>query len=100
MAYAGRGYAWNFKEEYEKAISDYSKAIRLDPKYAMAYTNRGHAREAKAEYGQTLSDYGEAVRIRPSMRRGVPEPCWKPLAPMRNTVTGRKLSKTRQRGRN
>ena len=64
-AYAGRGYAWYFKGEYDKAISDDNEAIRLDPRSATSYYNRGNSREAKAEYGQALSDYGEAVRIRP-----------------------------------
>ena len=36
MAYANKG-------EYDKAIADYTEAIRLDPKYAEAYYNRGMA---------------------------------------------------------
>ena len=30
-AYDGRGYAWCDKKEYDKAIADYTEAIRLDP---------------------------------------------------------------------
>ena len=35
------GDAWQEKKEYEKAIADYSEAIRLEPKYAVAYYDRG-----------------------------------------------------------
>ena len=33
-----RGTAWAHKGEYEKAISDLGKAIKLDPKNAKAYS--------------------------------------------------------------
>ncbi len=97
-AYAGRGYAWYFKGDYDKAISDDNEAIRLDPRSATSYYNRGNSRQAKAEYRQALSDYGEAVRVRPKyMAPWGAEPGWKPLAPMRNTVTeesGRRRDKS------
>ena len=36
----GRGIGLANKKEYDKAIADCNKAIRLDPKYASAYNNR------------------------------------------------------------
>ena len=45
--YADRGFAWGWKEEYDKAIKDYDGAIRLDPKFSWAYLSRGEARLAE-----------------------------------------------------
>ena len=40
-AYEQRGLAWHTKQEYDKAIADYSEAIRLDPKESFVYQFRG-----------------------------------------------------------
>ena len=40
--YVDSGHAWYFKEEYEKAIADFSEAIRIDPNYAEVYSLAGH----------------------------------------------------------
>src|SRR5205823_3114801 len=36
-AFCNRGYAWDKKQEYEKAITDYNQAKKLDPNLADAY---------------------------------------------------------------
>ena len=41
-AYNNRGVAYLGKDQYDQAISDYSKAIEINPKYANAYNNRGY----------------------------------------------------------
>ena len=43
MAYYNRGIAYGHKGEHDKAIADYTEAIRLDPKHADAHYNRGIA---------------------------------------------------------
>jgi tetratricopeptide (TPR) repeat protein len=40
-AYNSRGNAYYVKREYDRAIAEYNKGIRLDPKNAFAYHNRG-----------------------------------------------------------
>ena len=60
-----RGRAWSDKKEYDKAIADYSEAIRLDPKYALAYYNRGSPGSRKKEYDKAIADYTEAIRLDP-----------------------------------
>jgi len=40
-AYNSRGHIRYLWVEFDEAICDYSKAIELDPKYAVAYYNRG-----------------------------------------------------------
>jgi tetratricopeptide (TPR) repeat protein len=39
MAYANRGNAWYFRNEYASAIDDYKKAIELDPAFIKGYYN-------------------------------------------------------------
>ena len=48
IAYWNRGGATSEKGDYDKAIADYTEAIRLDPNYALAYFNRGVAYEKRA----------------------------------------------------
>src|SRR5262249_21929950 len=51
--------------DYDRAIADYSEAIRLNPQYALAFDNRGNAYWNKADYDRALSDYNEAIRLDP-----------------------------------
>lgn len=60
-----RGYCWERKKEYDKAIADYSEAIRLYPEYAGAYNNRGIVLQKKQEYDKAIADYNEAIRLDP-----------------------------------
>ena len=64
-AYSNRGNAWYNKKEFDKAIADYTEAIRLDPEYAMAYNNRGRAWQQKGEFDKAIADYTEAIRLDP-----------------------------------
>ena len=43
-------------QQYDKAITDYNKAIELDPKYAMAYNNRGFAYGKLQQYDKAIAD--------------------------------------------
>ena len=49
--YNNRGNAYSKKGDYNRAISNYTEAIVLNPNYAIAYYNRGrmwlHLREGK-----------------------------------------------------
>jgi tetratricopeptide (TPR) repeat protein len=49
---------WN----HDRAIGDYSEAIRLDPTYFYAYVNRGNAYYNLKNYVWAISDYNEAIR--------------------------------------
>ena len=65
MSYHNRGCGWLQKNEYDKAIADYTTSIRLKPAYAKAYYNRGHAQYEKREYDKAIADYTEAIRLEP-----------------------------------
>ena len=42
-AFCSRGFAYEENGEYDKAIGDYTEAIRLNRQYADAYNNRGNS---------------------------------------------------------
>ncbi len=43
VTYLNRGNAWGIKQNPERAISDFSETIRIEPDNARAYNNRGIA---------------------------------------------------------
>jgi Tfp pilus assembly protein PilF len=53
------------KYDYDRAISDYDQAIRLDPKQAEFYDNRGEAYVAKGDYDRAIADLDHAIRLKP-----------------------------------
>ena len=65
LAYNNRGNACDAKGDHDRAIADYTEAIRLDPKYACAYNNRGLAWRAKGDHDRAIADYTEAIRLDP-----------------------------------
>ena len=52
-------------KDYSGAISDYTKAINLDPDYAEAYTNRGAAKRLVKDYSGAISDCTKAINLTP-----------------------------------
>ena len=50
---------------YDAAISDYDKAIRLDPDFAYAYYWRGEAKRNLEQYAAAIVDYTQAIRLDP-----------------------------------
>ncbi|WP_439394981.1 tetratricopeptide repeat protein [Bradyrhizobium sp. PMVTL-01] len=63
--YNNRGLAYRRKGENDRAIADYTEALRLNPKYAIAYNNRGLAFSEKGENDRAIADYNEALRLDP-----------------------------------
>jgi tetratricopeptide (TPR) repeat protein len=46
-------------------LSDYSKVIELEPKYARAYYMRGQVWHRKKEYDKAIQDQSESIRLNP-----------------------------------
>jgi tetratricopeptide (TPR) repeat protein len=65
VAFNNRGYAYSDKGDNDRAIADYSEAIRLDPKSATAFKNRGIAYLEKGDNDRAIADYSAAIRIDP-----------------------------------
>jgi tetratricopeptide (TPR) repeat protein len=65
VARHSRGLAYAATGENDRAIADFSEAIRIDPGYASAYNLRGNTHSRKREYNRAIEDYDHAIRIDP-----------------------------------
>jgi tetratricopeptide (TPR) repeat protein len=65
-AYINRAIAYKAKGDLDRAIADYTEAIRLDTKYAVAYYNRAIAYKAKGNLDRAIADYNQAIRLNPN----------------------------------
>ncbi|GHT84011.1 hypothetical protein FACS1894137_06500 [Spirochaetia bacterium] len=54
------------KAIYDRAIADFTQAIRLDPNDAGAYCERGNAYVDKQDYDRAIADYNQAIRLDPN----------------------------------
>jgi len=61
-----RGLAALKQENYDKAITEFTEAIRLDPNNVDAYLLRGASYYAKGDKDRALADANTALRIEPS----------------------------------
>ena len=60
-----KGAACVLKEQWDEGISEYNKALELNPRFAIAYRTRGFAYCGKGEYEKALSDFTKAIEINP-----------------------------------
>ena len=66
-AYIGRGQHYYEKDDYDRAISDFNKAIPLKPKWLqLAYGNRGNAQSMKNLDQDAIDSYDQAISIDPN----------------------------------
>lgn len=63
--YESRGLAYLEKRQYDKAILDFNKALKMNPADAYAYHNRGRAYGEQGQYDLAISDYTEALEMNP-----------------------------------
>jgi tetratricopeptide (TPR) repeat protein len=64
-AYKFLGNAWFDKGDYDRAIAEYTKAIEIDPRFAVAYYNRGLAWGKKGDYDRAIAEYTKAIELDP-----------------------------------
>ncbi|NER25145.1 MAG: tetratricopeptide repeat protein, partial [Symploca sp. SIO1C2] len=62
-AYNNRGNAYYELKNYQKALSDYSNAIELDPNFAAAYETRGQAYCQIGDEQTALRDFQQAAEL-------------------------------------
>lgn len=63
--YRNRGLAHGKQGDHDRAIEDFTAAIRIDPQYAEAYVGRGWSYSRKGLYEQATQDYTTALQIKP-----------------------------------
>jgi len=49
----------------DAAITDFNKAIELNPDYAEAYNSRGYAKRCKGDLNGAIADYSKAIKLKP-----------------------------------
>jgi len=52
-------------KDYQGAITDYTKAIELNPNYSVAYVNRGDTKTKIQDYQGAVVDFSKAIELNP-----------------------------------
>ena len=56
------------KGDCDKAILDYSEAIKLDPSFVAAYNDRAVSWFKKGDYDKAVADFKEVMRLIPNSK--------------------------------
>jgi tetratricopeptide (TPR) repeat protein len=65
LAHVVRGNAFRAREEYERAMTEYDRAIALDPESARAYANRAVTRVLLQDFAGAIADLDDALALDP-----------------------------------
>jgi tetratricopeptide (TPR) repeat protein len=68
--YDNRAIELRQRGDYDRAIADYSEALRINGALTGAYTGRGLAYEGKAEVERAKADYRKALTLAPTYDDG------------------------------
>jgi tetratricopeptide (TPR) repeat protein len=60
-----RGVEYKTKKDIDRALADFSEAIKLNPKNLLAYNNRGNTLLDKNDYDAAIADYNAAIAVDP-----------------------------------
>jgi tetratricopeptide (TPR) repeat protein len=69
MAYTFRGAVYADQQMYDKAIADYTQAIRLAPTDPIAYFDRGVAFAMVTKLDASINDFTQAITLKPDYAR-------------------------------
>src|SRR3989339_240809 len=69
IAHYDRGKVYQERGVYNKALSDYEQAIKIDPNCYEAYYNRGITYQTISKYDEALLDYDQAIKINPNYKQ-------------------------------
>jgi tetratricopeptide (TPR) repeat protein len=68
--FRNRGVVYDRKGQTDKAIREFTEAVRLDPADPQTYVDRGIIYKALKDYDKALADHGEAIRLDPQWATG------------------------------
>ena len=60
-----KGATYALKGQWDEAIGEYTKAMEIEPTYAMPYISRGNAYVYKDQYDQAIIDFNKAIEVNP-----------------------------------
>jgi tetratricopeptide (TPR) repeat protein len=66
QSYRRRGNTYYERGDYDRAIDDYTQAIRLEPNNGQHYGNRGVAYRDKGDYDRAIADFTQWIRLDPN----------------------------------
>ena len=68
VSFYKKGNAYFKEGQINKAISEYDKAIELNPEFTYAYAQRGYTYQLKkGEFDKAISDYNRAIELNPDV---------------------------------
>ena len=67
--YNNRGWIWQNKKDYEKAVKDYAAALKIDPAFAPSYYGRALAYSKSGNLPRAIEDAKEALRLEPENKK-------------------------------
>ena len=65
VAHTERGVAYVALLDYDRALSDFGEALRIDPTFAKAFANRGAVHGAKQDFDKAIEDFTRAIELGP-----------------------------------
>ena len=63
--FRNRGVVYDRLSQPDKAIRDFTEAVRLNPADPLTYLDRGITYKGLKDYDKAIADYGEAIRLDP-----------------------------------
>src|SRR5262245_20500242 len=76
VAYHTRAMRYLALHQDDRALADFSAAVRYSPHYAQAYLNRAALHLLRRDYAAAISDYDRAVAVLPDSYLGYGARCW------------------------
>src|SRR5580704_2638576 len=65
IVFNNRANAWYRKQHYDKAMTDYDRAVLLDPQNPHAYVGRGNVYDDLGDRDHAIADYDRAIELDP-----------------------------------